>query len=105
MSPAETVRLRALLGELDDSRAVVVRAGRAPAIALDRRIAGLMVLWREARAEANSAYRLWREVGGRDGYFVYLAAEERADAAEEQLYALDTALRDGLGRAAQPIAA
>ena len=40
------------------------------------------VLWSAARAEANMAYDAWCEAPGRMTYAVYLAAEDRADAAE-----------------------
>ena len=45
------------------------------------------VLWAAARAEANLAYDVWCAEPGRDTYAVYLAAEDRADAAERE-YAL-----------------
>ena len=40
------------------------------------------VLWSAARAEANVAYDEWCAHPGREAYVVYLAAEDRADAAE-----------------------
>ena len=45
----------------------------------------LFVLWSAARAEANLAYDEWCAHPGADGYAVYRAAEDRADAAEERL--------------------
>jgi hypothetical protein len=42
------------------------------------------VMWGAARAEANDAYVAWREARGADAYAVYLAAEDRADAAERE---------------------
>jgi hypothetical protein len=42
----------------------------------------LFVLWSAARAEANIAYDDWCAGPGREGYLVYRAAEDRADAAE-----------------------
>ena len=42
----------------------------------------LFVLWSAARAEANIAYDAWCQAPGRMTYAVYLAAEDRADAAE-----------------------
>jgi len=45
----------------------------------------LFVLWSAARAEANVAYDEWCTHPGHDGYAVYRAAEDRADAAEERL--------------------
>ena len=47
----------------------------------------LFVLWSAARAEANIAYDAWCEAPGRMTYAVYLAAEDRADAAELALRA------------------
>ena len=43
------------------------------------------VLWSAARAEANLAYDEWCAHPGREGYAVYRAAEDRADAAEAAL--------------------
>ena len=45
----------------------------------------LFVLWSAARAEANVAYDAWCREPGVDGYAVYRAAEDRADAAEVAL--------------------
>jgi hypothetical protein len=45
----------------------------------------LFTLWSAARAEANLAYQAWCEAPGPDGYVVYRAAEDRADAAERAL--------------------
>jgi hypothetical protein len=40
---------------------------------------------REAQAEANLAYEDWRRRSSRDAYTVYLAAQDRADAAQDEL--------------------
>lgn len=40
---------------------------------------------REAQAEANAAYEDWRDQPSRDRYAVYLAAQDRADTAQDQL--------------------
>ena len=45
----------------------------------------LYAIWTAARAEANLAYEAWCDVPGSDGYWVYRAAEDRADAAEQAL--------------------
>jgi hypothetical protein len=45
----------------------------------------LFVVWSAARAEANLAYDAWCSRPGAEGYAVYRAAEDRADAAEERL--------------------
>jgi hypothetical protein len=47
---------------------------------------------REAQVEANLAYDAWRRDPGADGYFVYRAAQDRADAAQDAL--ADWALRN-----------
>ena len=45
----------------------------------------LFTEWSAARAEANLAYDAWCSRPGSEGYAVYRAAEDRADAAEEAL--------------------
>jgi hypothetical protein len=40
---------------------------------------------REAQAEANDAYEYWRLRPHRDAYTAYRAAQDRADAAQDQL--------------------
>jgi len=40
---------------------------------------------RETQIEANLAYEAWRERPCGDAYTVYLAAQDRADAAQDQL--------------------
>jgi hypothetical protein len=45
-------------------------------------------IWSAARAEANLAYDAWCLQPGREAYAVYRAAEDRADAAEDTLYAI-----------------
>lgn len=40
---------------------------------------------REAQAEANVAYEQWRRLRSRDAYAVYRAAQDRADAAQDDL--------------------
>jgi hypothetical protein len=40
---------------------------------------------REAQAEANLAYEDWRFVACNEAYVVYRAAQDRADAAQDQL--------------------
>jgi hypothetical protein len=47
----------------------------------------LFTVWSAARAEANLAYQAWCELREPDGYVVYRAAEDRADAAEQALVA------------------
>jgi hypothetical protein len=45
----------------------------------------LFTIWSAARAESNLAYAAWCDARGADAYAVYLAAEDRADAAEQAL--------------------
>ena len=45
----------------------------------------LYVMWGAAQYEANEAYEAWREERTRDAYAVFLAAEDRADAAAREL--------------------
>jgi hypothetical protein len=44
----------------------------------------LYVMWSAARAEANDAYDAWCADGGPEPYAVFVAAEDRADAAERE---------------------
>jgi hypothetical protein len=48
---------------------------------------GLLLAWRGARAEANAALEWWRLVRTRDAFAAFLAAEDRADAAQDALAA------------------
>jgi hypothetical protein len=69
-----TVRqLQNLLRGLDDTRELVVANGRDGDL--------LQEVWRDAQDEADEAYAVWREVGGREAYLAYRAAADRADAA------------------------
>jgi hypothetical protein len=62
------------------------RPALPPAAALDLRERDeLFAMWSAARAEANLAYDDWRSDPGRETYFAYRAAEERADAAQDAL--------------------
>jgi hypothetical protein len=45
----------------------------------------LFAIWSVARAEANLAFDAWSLAPGRDTYATYLAAEDRADAAQDAL--------------------
>lgn len=40
---------------------------------------------REAQAEADEAFEDWRRLAGRNSYAVYRAAQDRADAAQDDL--------------------
>jgi hypothetical protein len=45
----------------------------------------LLVAWDEARWEARCTYDEWHGMGGMERYFVYRAAQDRADAAQDAL--------------------
>jgi hypothetical protein len=69
--------LRELLAGVEDTHELVL-SSVTPARASDE----LFVVWGAARAEANLAYDGWCAAHGLEAYAVYLAAEDRADAAE-----------------------
>ncbi len=58
--------------------------GSSP-VQMPGRLEELFVLWSAARAEANLAYDAWCSAPGRDAYAVFLAAEDRSNAAEAEL--------------------
>ena len=75
--------LRDLLREIADTHEFVI-ADPLPADAVQEE-SELFAIWSAARAEANEAYEAWGRTPGRDSYSVFLAAEDRADAAEAAL--------------------
>lgn len=66
-------------------------------IAITRVCDELYVMWSAARFEANEAYNAWCDAPGTMSYAVYLAAEDRADAAE-RAYS-DACVEFGLAKA------
>ena len=76
--------LKDLLGHVEDTRELVLRTPEDD-LDVDWRLDEHFLVWAGARAEANEAYAAWRERPGGEPYAVYLAAEDRADAAEEAL--------------------
>jgi hypothetical protein len=50
-------------------------------------VSELQYVWRAAQEEARWAYAAWSETLGADGYCVYRAAQDRADAAQDALAA------------------
>ena len=50
----------------------------------------LVTIWRKAHEEACAAYRYWTTTGGDEAYSIYLAAEDRADAALKTLLTVRT---------------
>jgi hypothetical protein len=71
--------LRELLHAVDDTRELVLR----PLTDADEgwRVDELHLAWLAARDEARDAYGAWHLLRSADAYAVYLAAEDRADAA------------------------
>jgi hypothetical protein len=45
----------------------------------------LSYTWRDAQSEARAAYEVWRLRHSRETYCVYRAAQDRADAAQDEL--------------------
>jgi hypothetical protein len=71
--------LRELLHAVDDTRELVLRP---LAVAGESwRADELYLAWSAARDEACDAYGVWHLHRGGDAYAVYVAAEDRADAA------------------------
>ena len=78
--------LREMLGVVEERCESAVRCEAVPRPAAPAREADeVFVLWSAARAEANLAYDAWCVRPGAEGYLVYRAAEDRADAAETAL--------------------
>jgi hypothetical protein len=67
------------------------RPGYRAAMTLGQQYDQDFAIWSAARAEANLAYDTWCAAPGRDSYAVYRAAEDRADAAEDALFAVPAA--------------
>jgi hypothetical protein len=80
MSPYQ----RALLG-LDEQDAISIEANSSHDYAL---LEEMNFVRREAQAEAEQAYENWRGLSSRDAYAVYRAAQDRADAAQDDLAGL-----------------
>jgi hypothetical protein len=83
-SPMATRRLLDLLDEIPDTGEIVIRP-------YPRGEGGeLLLAWRGARAEANVALDEWRATRTRDAFAAFLAAEDRADAAQDALAVCDS---------------
>jgi hypothetical protein len=76
-------RIRSWFETLYDAGELVVAGGHADASPHQP----LRWIWAAAEVEAILAYEHWRETGGRLAYAVYLAAAQRADAAQDALAA------------------
>jgi len=73
--------LKTLLDEVPDTRELVLR--RAAPAGPSR--SAIYDAWNDAHDEAETLYRSWRSVGGRDAYCAYRAAQDREDAAQDAL--------------------
>ena len=76
--------LKDMLERLEDTREIVL----GPIVAPDDLpfpVDELLFVWRDAEDEASCAYTLWRERPGAESYAVYLAATDRAAAAQQAL--------------------
>jgi hypothetical protein len=60
---------------------------RTPTGRFARTVTELQALWSVAVAEANLAYDAWLSQPGRDAYAAFIAAQDRADAAQDALAA------------------
>jgi hypothetical protein len=74
-----------LLTMLLDGRDRTRELLRASGTPLSWAVSELVQVWRDAHANARQAYEHWRASPGRDGYAVYRAAQDRADAAQHAL--------------------
>ena len=68
-----------LSNEIDDIRRRLSGAGVLSTWIHDE----LRDAWRDAQADAVAAYAGWRNDPGADGYAIYRAAQDRADAAQD----------------------
>ncbi len=78
MSPLD----RALLSVDSDDRELTASPASTYAYEM---LGELKFVRREAQAEANLAYEDWRVIASADAYAVYRAAQDRADAAQDDL--------------------
>jgi hypothetical protein len=77
--------LKDLLEHLDDTYEIVLTPLPEADDELPFPVEELLFCWRDAEEEAAAAYQLWRERPGAEAYAVYLAASDRAEAAQEAL--------------------
>jgi hypothetical protein len=76
--------LKDLLEHLDDTYEIVLTP-LPEEDELPFPVEELLVCWRDAEEEAGAAFQLWRECPGTEAYAVYLAAADRAEAAQDAL--------------------
>jgi hypothetical protein len=75
--------LKDLLEHLDDTYEIVLTPLPEAEDELPFPVEELLFCWRDAEDEAAAAYQLWRERPGAEAYAVYVAAADRAEAAQE----------------------
>jgi hypothetical protein len=73
MTTRETHTLHELLDSVEDTRDIVVRRYDADDLA--------QAVWQAARDDVHEAWIAWSRRPGRDSWAVYLAAQDREDAA------------------------
>lgn len=78
--------LRELLDQVADTRELVLRRS----VTQGPQWNALYDAWSDAHEEAEDAYWDWKARGGGDRYWIYRAAQDREDAAQDSL-ALATA--------------
>lgn len=76
-------QLRDLLDRVEDTGEVVITSLRSGDWFVDE----LAEAWKAAETEADYALSAWNEEGGAEAYAVYLAAADRAAAAQDTLAA------------------
>jgi hypothetical protein len=76
--------LKSLLDDVPDTFEIVLRRDPEWSPALE--------VWRDAAAETATALARWRSMPGDGGYFVYRAAQDREDAAQDALRQTQTSL-------------
>jgi hypothetical protein len=69
--------LKVLLDQVPDTRELVIRRAATWAPVLDA--------WKDARDDADAAYRVWRLGRTAEAYAAYRAAQDREDAAQDAL--------------------
>jgi hypothetical protein len=75
-------QLHEMLGDLDDTRELVLEASHAD----DDHDDPLVLAWRSAARSAERALAAWRRTGGAEAYATYRALADQADAAQDALW-------------------
>jgi len=77
-------QIRDMLEHIDDTRELVL-SSRAAEADDAWRVDELQLAWRAAASEARASYDAWSRLGGAEAFAVYVADEDRADAAAQAL--------------------